>query len=38
VQKQHDLANHLLLGPAGDDPLRALRTDAGHLSQTLVGE
>ena len=35
VQEQHDLANHLLLRPAGDDPLRALRADAGHLAQAI---
>ena len=35
MQIQHDLPNHLLPGPAGDDPLGALRTDAGHLSQSL---
>ncbi len=34
MQEQHDLANHLLLGPAGDDLLRTLRADAGHLTQT----
>jgi hypothetical protein len=33
VQEQHDLANHLLLGPAGDDPLRAFRADPGDLAQ-----
>ena len=33
VQEQHDLADHLLLGPAPDDPLGALRADAGHLAQ-----
>ena len=35
VQEQHDLADDLLLGPAGDDPLRALRADAGHLAQAV---
>ena len=35
VQKQHDLPNHLLLGPARDDPLRALRADAGHLTKAI---
>jgi hypothetical protein len=35
VQEQHDLADDLLLAPAGDDPFRALRADAGHLTQTL---
>jgi hypothetical protein len=34
VQKQHDLANHLLLGPAGDYPLRPLWADTGHFAQT----
>src|SRR5207245_2550135 len=33
VQEQHDLANHLLLCPAGDDLLRTLGADAGHLAQ-----
>ena len=33
VQEQHDLADHLLLGPAPDDPLGTLRADAGHLAQ-----
>jgi hypothetical protein len=32
VQEQHDLADDLLFGPAGDDPLRTLRADAGHFS------
>jgi hypothetical protein len=31
VQEQHDLADHLLLGPAGDNPRRAHGTDPGHL-------
>src|ERR1700730_4250833 len=35
VQKQHYLANHPLLGPAGDDPLSTLRADAGHLAQAI---
>ena len=35
VQEQHDLADHLLLGPAGDDPCRPLGTDPGHLAQPL---
>src|SRR5215472_16368114 len=34
VQKQHDLANHLLLRPARDDPLRALGADTGDFTQT----
>src|SRR5215469_11440554 len=33
VQEQHDLADHLRLGPAGDDPLRTFGADAGHLTQ-----
>src|SRR5262249_5174060 len=33
VQEQHDLTDDFLLGPAGDDPLRALRADAGYLAQ-----
>ena len=33
VQEQHDLADHLLLGPAGDDARRALGADAAHLAQ-----
>src|ERR1700739_2560869 len=33
VQEQHDLADRLLLGPAGDDPLRPLRADPGYLAQ-----
>ena len=33
VQKQHDLTDDLLFGPAGDDPFRALRANAGHLAQ-----
>ena len=33
VQEQHDLANHLLLGPAPDNAFGALRTDPGHLAQ-----
>jgi hypothetical protein len=33
VQEQHDLANYLLLGPARNDPLRALRADAHYLAQ-----
>ena len=31
VQEQHDLADHLLLRPAGHDAPRALRPDAGDL-------
>jgi hypothetical protein len=33
VQELHDLANDLLLGPAGGNPLGAFGTDAGHLVQ-----
>ena len=33
VQEQHDLADHLLLGPALDDALGALRTDPADLAQ-----
>jgi len=33
VQKQHDLANDLLLGPAADDPLGAFGADSGDFSQ-----
>src|SRR6516225_433703 len=33
VQEQHDLANYLLLRPTGDNPLRALGANAGHLPQ-----
>ena len=33
MQEQHDLADDFLLGPAGNDPLRALRADAGYLAQ-----
>ena len=35
VQEQHDLADHLLLGPAGDDARGALGADAGDLPQAL---
>ena len=35
MQIQHDLPNHLLPGPAGDDPFRALRTNPGHLTQAI---
>ena len=35
VQEQHDLADHLLLGPAGDDARGALGPDAGYLAQPL---
>ena len=33
VEEEHDLANDLLLAPAGDDAFRALRADPGHLAQ-----
>ena len=33
MQEQHDLANHLLISPARDDPLRALGADTGDLTQ-----
>src|SRR5262249_3284551 len=32
VQEQHDLADDLLLGPAGDDLPSTLWADAGHLA------
>jgi hypothetical protein len=35
VQEQHDLANHFLLRPPGDDPGRPLGADTRHLLQTL---
>ena len=35
VQEQHDLADHLLLGPAAADALGALGPDAGDLPQAL---
>ena len=33
VQEQHDLADHLLLGPASLDACGPLGPDAGHLLQ-----
>jgi len=33
VQEQHDLPDHPLLGAAGDNALRTLRADPGHLAQ-----
>jgi hypothetical protein len=33
VQEQHDLANHLLLCPTGDDARRTLWPDPGDLTQ-----
>ena len=33
MQEQHDLPDHLLLRPAGDDARRALWSDPGHLAQ-----
>jgi hypothetical protein len=35
VQEQHDLADHLLVGPAGHDPFAAHRPDARHFGQAL---
>ena len=35
VQEQHDLADHLLVGPAAPDALGALGPDPGHLPQAL---
>ena len=35
VQKDHDLAHDLLLGPGARDALGAHRPDAGHLAQAL---
>ena len=35
VQEQHDLADHLLLRPAGDDARGPLRADAGDLAQAV---
>src|SRR5438105_1016138 len=35
VQEQHDLADDLLLRPAGDDPAGALGTDPVHFAQPL---
>jgi hypothetical protein len=32
VQEQHDLAYDLLLGPAGNNPLRTLWADPGHVA------
>src|SRR5512132_2583160 len=37
VQKDHDLADRLLIGPGGDNVLGALRSDAVDLPQTLGG-
>src|SRR3712207_4164500 len=33
--EQHDLADDLLLGPAGDDALRPDRADAGDLAEAV---
>jgi|SRR6516162_2283714 hypothetical protein len=33
VQKEHDLADDLLLCPAGDDALGTLRPNPGHFTQ-----
>jgi hypothetical protein len=35
MQEQHDLADRLLLGPAGDDARRPLGSDAGDLAQAI---
>jgi hypothetical protein len=35
MQKHHDLADHLLLSPGVDDPLRAHRADA--VGSVLLG-
>ncbi len=35
VQKDHDLAHHLLIGPGLADPPAPHRSDAGHLPQAL---
>ena len=35
VQEDHDLADDLLIGPPGDDPLGPLRADAGDVSEPL---
>src|SRR5712671_6956047 len=35
VQEQHDLSNHLLLGPARDDTRRTFWADPGHLAQAI---
>lgn len=35
MEEQHNLADHLLLCPAGDDALRALRPNPRHLMETL---
>jgi len=32
VQEEHDLADDFLLGPAGNDPLGALRADSRYFS------
>ena len=33
MQEEHDLADDLLVSPAGDDALGALRPDAGDFTQ-----
>jgi len=33
VQKEHDLADDLLLRPPGDDALGTLRPNPGHFAQ-----
>src|SRR5262249_34782470 len=35
VQEQHDLADDLLIGPASDDPLGALRSNASHFTKAM---
>jgi hypothetical protein len=35
VQEQHDLPNHLLLGPARDDTRGTFWADPGHLAQAI---
>ncbi len=35
VQKDHDLADHILLGPGGDDTAGSYRTDAVHLPEAV---
>jgi hypothetical protein len=37
VQEQHDLTDHLLVGPALDDALGALGADPGHLGLQALG-
>ena len=37
VEKHHDFAHHLLIGPGGGNPAGADLADAGHLPQALGG-